>query len=237
MGFLLKFVDKEKHVETLAEKLCQRIESTKADDDGVVEAGRGALAPTTRRPPKAPRLRVLPLQAPAQRQGRPQAPREARRLQGRPRRRAGLRDVLRHRRARALPLPGDKTADYLDDWETKLLAAHEGRLDLDDLKPAAEPAAPPTAKKAPKKKPAPRSARAKKKKKKADDDDDDDESDDDEAFSDKENAAAAPPPAEKAPAAPRAAGRRARARLRSPAPLVSRALGFAQEDPAYAPPR
>ena len=204
MGFLLKFVDKEKHVETLAEKLCQRIESTKADDDGVVEAGRGAAraddAQAAARRDFAFCLSKLQL-----------SDKVARKLHEKL---VDYKDALADApvyetfcaiaaRARKLPLPGDKTADYLDDWETKLLAAHEGRLDLDDLKPAAEPVAPPTAKKAPKKKPAPKKRAAKKKKKKADSDDDDDESDDDEAFSDKENAAAAPPPAEKAPAAAR----------------------------------
>ncbi|KAH8073630.1 hypothetical protein JL721_2934 [Aureococcus anophagefferens] len=176
MGFLLKFVDKEKHVETLAEKLCQRIESTKADDDGVVEAGRGAAgaddAQAAARRDFAFCLSKLQL-----------SDKVARKLHEKL---VDYKDALADApvyetfcaiaaRARKLPLPGDKTADYLDDWETKLLAAHEGRLDLDDLKPAAEPAAPPTAKKAPKKKPAPKKRAAKKKKKKADSDDDDDE--------------------------------------------------------------
>ncbi|KAH8097897.1 hypothetical protein JL720_816 [Aureococcus anophagefferens] len=199
MGFLLKFVDKEKHVETLAEKLCQRIESTKADDDGVLSDKvarklheklvdyKDALADA----PVYETFCAIAARASC--------------------------------RCRATRRPTTSTTGR------RSLAAHEGRLDLDDLKPAAEPAAPPTAKKAPKK-PAPKK-RAKKKKKKADDDDDDDESDDDEAFSDKENAAAAPPPAEKA-RPPRAA--RVTPRLRSPAP-PSRALGFAQEDPAYTP--
>ncbi|KAH8058381.1 hypothetical protein JL722_6244 [Aureococcus anophagefferens] len=223
MGFLLKFVDKEKHVETLAEKLCQRIESTKADDDGVVEAGRGAAgaddAQAAARRDFAFCLSKLQL-----------SDKVARKLHEKL---VDYKDALADApvyetfcaiaaRARKLPLPGDKTADYLDDWETKLLAAHEGRLDLDDLKPAAEPAAPPTAKKAPKKKPAPKKRAAKKKKKKADDDDDDDESDDDEAFSDKENAAAAPPPAEKAPAA---APRRSRAPRPEPRPARLSRLG------------
>ena len=38
MGFLLNFVDKEKHAEALAEKLCQRLDATKADDDAFAKA-------------------------------------------------------------------------------------------------------------------------------------------------------------------------------------------------------
>ena len=38
MGFLLAFVDKEKHAEALAEKLCQRLDATKADDDAFAKA-------------------------------------------------------------------------------------------------------------------------------------------------------------------------------------------------------
>ena len=41
MGFLLAFVDKEKHAEALAEKLCQRLDATKADDDDAVAKATG----------------------------------------------------------------------------------------------------------------------------------------------------------------------------------------------------
>lgn len=42
MSFLLSFVDKEKHVEALAEKLCHRIAATKAQDDAVRADGERA---------------------------------------------------------------------------------------------------------------------------------------------------------------------------------------------------
>lgn len=37
LGFLLKFVEKEKHVEALAEKICQRISATRAEDDAALQ--------------------------------------------------------------------------------------------------------------------------------------------------------------------------------------------------------
>ena len=175
MGFLLAFVDKEKHAEALAEKLCQRLDATKADDDGAVAKARKHTgdvdAQTASRRDLAYCLGKLLL-----------TEKVCRKLSES----IGLyKDALPDagvytaftaiaQKARKLPKGAEALKECLDDWEAKLLAGHERRLDLDGAGPSAPP---PSAKKKKKKKKAPAKKRAAARKKKVQSDSEDDDDD------------------------------------------------------------
>ena len=156
MGFLLNFVDKEKHAEALAEKLCQRLDATKADDDAFAKAND---VQTASRRDLAFCLGRLML---TEKVTRKLAESIALYKDALPD--EGVYAAFTAIFAKARKLPKDMK-EVLDDWEAKLLAGHERRLDLDGV----EKAPPPSAKK---KKPVKKRA-ARKKKVQSDSDDDD----------------------------------------------------------------
>ncbi|KAJ1460611.1 non-SMC mitotic condensation complex subunit 1-domain-containing protein [Pelagophyceae sp. CCMP2097] len=171
MAFLLKFVDKDKHVESLAEKLCHRIAGTRADDDGVVANAKGGGADDGQA--RANRDFAFCLSKLAL------GDKGARKL-------AELlplyKDALLDAdvfavfstialKAQKAPKEGDASNAFANEWLNKLQAHHEGRAADDDAAPA--DAAPQTAKKATKR--IPRKKAAARRKNVSDDDDDDDE--------------------------------------------------------------
>jgi len=165
MGFLLAFVDKEKHAEALAEKLCQRLDATKADDDDAVAKARKATgdvdAQTASRRDLSFCLGRLML---TEKVTRKLAESIALYKDALPD--EGVYAAFTAIVAKARKLPKvDALKECLDDWEAKLLAGHERRLDLD----GAGPAPPPSAKKA--KKPVKKRAARKKKVVQSDSDD------------------------------------------------------------------
>ena len=150
-------VDKEKHAEALAEKLCQRIDGTKADDDAFAKA-RGDDVQTASRRDLAFCLGKLML---TERVSRKLAESIALYKDALPD--EGVYAAFTAIVAKARKLPKDMK-EVLDDWENKLLAGHERRLDLDGV----EKAPPVSAKK---KKPAKKRAARKKKVVQSDSDD------------------------------------------------------------------
>ena len=154
MGFLLNFVDKEKHAEALAEKLCQRIDGTKADDDAFAKAND---VQTASRRDLAFCLGKLML---TEKVTRKLAESIALYKDALPD--EGVYAAFTAIVAKARKLPKDMK-EVLDDWENKLLAGHERRLDLDGVAKA-------PVQSAKKKKPAKKRA-ARKKKVQSDSDD------------------------------------------------------------------
>jgi len=166
MGFLLNFVDKEKHAEALAEKLCQRLDATKADDDDAVAKARKATgdvdAQTASRRDLSFCLGRLML---TEKVTRKLAESIALYKDALPD--EGVYAAFTAIVAKARKLPKvDALKELLDDWEAKLLAGHERRLDLDGAGPAAVP-------QSAKKKKAPAKKRATRKKKVVQSDSDD----------------------------------------------------------------
>jgi condensin complex subunit 1 len=159
MGFLLAFVDKEKHAEALAEKLCQRLDATKADDDAFAKA-RGDDVQTASRRDLAFCLGKLML---TEKVTRKLAESIALYKDALPD--EGVYAAFTAIVAKARKLPKDMK-EVLDDWENKLLAGHERRLDLDGAGPAPVP-------QSAKKKKAPAKKRATRKKKVVQSDSDD----------------------------------------------------------------
>ena len=159
MGFLLNFVDKEKHAEALAEKLCQRIDGTKADDDAFAKAND---VQTASRRDLAFCLGRLML---TEKVTRKLAESIALYKDALPDEGVYAAFTAIVQKARKLPKV-DALKELLDDWEAKLLAGHERRLDLDGAGPTAPP---PSAKK--KKAPAKKRATRKKKVVQSDSDD------------------------------------------------------------------
>ena len=158
MGFLLAFVDKEKHAEALAEKLCQRLDATKADDDAFAKA-RGDDVQTASRRDLAFCLGKLML---TEKVTRKLAESIALYKDALPD--EGVYAAFTAIVAKARKLPKDMK-EVLDDWEAKLLAGHERRLDLDGAGPPVPQSA--------KKKKAPAKKRATRKKKVVQSDSDD----------------------------------------------------------------
>ena len=154
-------VDKEKHAEALAEKLCQRLDATKADDDAFAKA-RGDDVQTASRRDLAFCLGKLMLTEKVSRKltesialYKDALPDE------------GVYAAFTAIVAKARKLPKvDALKESLDDWEAKLLAGHERRLDLDGAGPMAVP-------QSAKKKKAPAKKRATRKKKVVQSDSDD----------------------------------------------------------------
>ena len=166
MGFLLAFVDKEKHAEALAEKLCQRLDATKADDDDAVAKARKATgdvdAQTASRRDLSFCLGRLML---TEKVTRKLAESIALYKDALPD--EGVYAAFTAIVAKARKLPKvDALKELLDDWEAKLLAGHERRLDLDGAGPTALP-------QSAKKKKAPAKKRATRKKKVVQSDSDD----------------------------------------------------------------
>ena len=152
-------VDKEKHAEALAEKLCQRLDATKADDDAFAKA-RGDDVQTASRRDLAFCLGRLML---TEKVTRKLAESIALYKDALPD--EGVYAAFTAIVAKARKLPKDMK-EVLDDWEAKLLAGHERRLDLDGAGPAPVP-------QSAKKKKAPAKKRATRKKKVVQSDSDD----------------------------------------------------------------